>query len=57
MRENNAKHWLERIFYHLQHKTCNEGENLPLFDIAAYKREIYEFIDMVHLNGEGFSMI
>jgi hypothetical protein len=27
-----------------------------MFDITACKRELYEFIDVVHLNGERFSM-
>ena len=56
MRENNAKHWIEKIFSHLQHKTCNESENVPLFDIVSCKRELYEFIDVFYLNGERLPM-
>ena len=56
MRETNAKHWLERLFFHLQHKICSECANVPVFDIATCERELYEFIDVLHLNGEGFSM-
>ena len=56
VRETNAKQWLERLFSHLQHKLCNEGDNVPFFDIAACKIELYEFIDVLHLNGERFPM-
>ena len=56
MRETNAKNWLERLFFHLQHKICSECANVPVFDIVACERELYEFIDLLHLNGEGFSM-
>ena len=56
VRETNAKQWLERLFSHLQHKLCNEGDNVLFFDIAACKTELYEFIDVLHLNGERFPM-
>jgi len=38
VRENSVKHWLEILFSHLQHKTCNEGENVLMFDITTCKR-------------------
>jgi hypothetical protein len=56
VRENYAKNYLERLFSHLQHKSYIEGENIPCFDITSCKRELYEFIDVVHLNGERFLM-
>jgi len=40
----------------VEHKTRNEGENVPSFDIAVCKRKLYEFIDVVNLNGERFRM-
>ena len=40
----------------MQHKKCNGNGYVPLFDIAACKREIYEFIDVLYLNGETFPM-
>ena len=56
MIETNANHSIERLFFHLQHKICSECANVLVFDIAACERELYEFIDVLHLNGEGFSM-
>ena len=56
MIETNAKHWLERLFFHLQYKICSECANVPVFDIATCERALYEFIDVLHLNGERFSM-
>ena len=35
VRETNAKQWLERLFLHLQHRLCNESDNVPFFDIAS----------------------
>ena len=40
----------------MQHKKCNGSGYVPLFDIAACKREIYEFIDVLYLNGKTFPM-
>ena len=40
----------------MQHKTCNESENEPFFDIVSCKRELYEFIDVLYLNGERLPM-
>ena len=37
VRETNAKHWLERIFSQLQHKTCNESENVPCLTLLLVK--------------------
>lgn len=38
-------------------KICSGCDNVPVFDIAACGRELYEFIiNVLHLNGERLSM-
>jgi hypothetical protein len=55
-KETNAKQFPRRLVSHLQHKPCNEGVNVPLFDIAPCKRELHEFIVVLQLIGEIFPM-
>ncbi|GLJ15221.1 hypothetical protein SUGI_0248780 [Cryptomeria japonica] len=50
-RVNVTERWLDKLLQHLQHTTSN---NVSIFDVNGYKRELNSFVDSLHSNCEGF---
>ena len=55
-RERNSKHWIEKLFQHLQHTLCEKEENKTTFDFESCLKELHAFVDTLHVNCEGSSM-
>ena len=55
-REQNSKRWLEKLFQHLQHTSCEREESKTTFDFEACLKELHAFVDTLRVNCEGSSM-
>ena len=55
-RERNSKRWLEKLFQHLPHTSCEREESKTTFDFEACLKKLHAFVDTLHVNCEGSSM-